>query len=142
MNAMKRLINSLALVAALLPAVLPAKVKLADYLPADSWAVVEVENLDALRKDLEKGPFGEMWNSPAMEKVKKLFDESMMDLPEEEEGEAIKEMFERLKAWSEKFDGQVAFSIGGLEDVMQLPDDDARQPEIIFLAETTGTSKE
>ena len=138
---MKRLINSLALVAVLFPSALAAKEKLADFLPADSWAVVEVEDLSALKEDLEKGPFGEMLDSPAMKKMKNLFEEGM-DLPKGEEGEAIQEMFDRMKAWSEKFSGQIAFSVGGLEDVMRLPDDDARLPEIIFLAETTGTAKE
>ncbi|MFP6854146.1 MAG: hypothetical protein VB980_00075 [Opitutales bacterium] len=136
---MNRLINYLALFAVLVPSLLTAKQNLADYLPADSWAVAEVENLDALKKDVEKGPFGEMWNSPAMEKVRKLVDESMMDFSEEgEQGEAIKEMLDRMKGWSEKFSGQVAFSIGGLEDILELPDEDARLPEIIFFGRNHG----
>lgn len=139
---MKHLIHYLVFAASLLPLGLGAKGKLADYLPADSWVVAEVEDLDALKEDLEKGPFGELWDSPAMEKIKKLLDENMLDFPEGEEGEVAKELIERLTTWSEKSTGQVAFSISGLEDVMKLPDDDARQPEIIFLAETEATSKE
>ncbi|MBG30356.1 MAG: hypothetical protein CMI31_10210 [Opitutae bacterium] len=139
--AMKHLINCLALVAVILPYSLAAKENLADYLPPDAWVVVEVENLAALEKDMKEGPFGEMWKSSPMENLKKLFEEGM-DFPDGEEGEAIEGMFDRLKAWREKFTGQVAFSAAGLEDIMELPDDDAHLPEIIFLAETTGTAKE
>ena len=139
---MKRLLHYLALHAFILPLGLAAKGDLADYLPVDSWGVAEVEDVAVLMEDLEKGPFGDLWNSPAGQQARKLLDE--LDFPKKgEEGEAAKELIERLKAWSDKLSGQIAFSIGGLDNMMEKEDDDELGiPEIIFLAETEGTSKE
>ena len=140
---MNRLIISFLLASCLLPCGLVAEPKLADYLPADAWGVIEVEDMEALTKDLEKGPLSEIWESPAMASVRKYLDLEELDFPDSETGEASKELVDRLLVWSEKLSGQIAFSIGGLDDVFkgQQPED-AIMPEIIFLAETKGTAKE
>ncbi|MFP6900397.1 MAG: hypothetical protein VCA36_05610, partial [Opitutales bacterium] len=140
---MKRLIVYLVLAVSILPCGLGAKPRLADYLPADAWGVLEVEDLDALTEDMEKGPLGELWNSPAMERIREYLGEDIFDLPDGEDAELAKEMIERLQGWGEKLSGQIAFSIGRLEGIIKAEEgDEAAMPEIILLAETEATAKE
>tara|TARA_B100001123_G_scaffold417520_1_gene520357 strand:- start:1133 stop:2971 length:1839 start_codon:yes stop_codon:yes gene_type:complete len=140
---MKRSLPALVVAFFLSPLGVLAKPSLAEYLPTDAWGVIEVENIATLQKEVGEGPFGKMWDSPAMKELKGYLLEEMMDFPEDEEGEATKELFDRILGLTEKFSGQAALSIGGLEQIVfEEKEAKADNPQIVFLAETDATLAE
>ena len=140
---MKRSLPALVVAFFLSPLGILAKPSLAEYLPADAWGVIEVENIATLQKEVGEGPFGKMWDSPAMKELKGYLLEEMMDFPEDEEGEAPQELFDRILGLTEKFSGQAALSLGGLEQIV-FEEKEAKvdNPQIVYLAETDATLAE
>ena len=129
----------IALVFLMVSSLLSAKVKLADYLPDSAWVTMEVDDLSKLQKDLKEGPFGNIWEHPG---IKQLRERLPKAFPENPENGPSKELFERIMEFGEQFSGQVAFAFGGVENMLEVDDDDEHGlPEVVLLAETEMTSE-
>mgnify|MGYP006915944331 CR=1 FL=1 len=123
----------------ILPSLLSAKVKLAEYLPDSAWVTMEVDDLSKLQKDLKEGPFGNIWEHPGIKQLRERLPKAFPDNPE---NGPSKELFERMMEFGEQFSGQVAFAFGGVENMLEVDDDDEHGlPEVVLLAETEMTSE-
>ena len=109
------------LVLLIVPFVLSAKGKLAEHLPDNAWMAMEFENLSKLQKNLKEGPFGNIWEHPG---IKKLRDQLPKAFPDNAENGPSKELFERMMEFGEQFSGQVAFSIAGIEKMLEVDEND------------------
>jgi len=118
---------------------LAADVRLAEFLPGDSWMTMEVEDLDKLKTDFREGPFSAIWEHPG---INKTLDEVMDSLPENPENGPSKALFERMKEFAGKISGQVAFSLGGVEKLFEGEEDgDPAMVDVLLLAETEMNSR-
>jgi len=127
------------LVLLIVPSVLSAKGKLAEHLPDNAWMAMEFENLSKLQKNLKEGPFGNIWEHPG---IKKLRDQLPKAFPDNAENGPSKELFERMMEFGEQFSGQVAFSVAGIEKMLEVDENDKHAwPSIVVLAETEMTSE-
>ncbi len=117
---------------------LSAKKRLAEYLPENAWVTMEIENLGKLQTELNEGPFGKIWNHPAIDKVRARL---IKQFPKNAENGPSKEFLDRMIEFSEKLTGQVAFGFGGVENMLETDENDKRGlPEAVLLADTTMTS--
>ena len=124
----------------IIPSLLFAKVRLAEYLPDNAWVTMEVDDLDKLQTDLKEGPFGKIWEHPG---IKQLRERLPKAFPENPENGPSKELFERMMEFGEQFSGQVAFAFGGVENMLEVDDDDEHGlPEVVLLAETEMTPED
>jgi len=124
----------------IIPSLLFAKVRLAEYLPDNAWVTMEVDDLDKLQTDLKEGPFGKIWEHSG---IKQLRERLPKAFPENPENGPSKELFERMMEFGEQFSGQVAFAFGGVENMLEVDDDDEHGlPEVVLLAETEMTPED
>ena len=124
----------------IIPSLLFAKVRLAEYLPDNAWVTMEVDDLDKLQTDLKEGPFGKIWEHSG---IKQLRERLPKAFPENPKNGPSKELFERVMEFGEQFSGQVAFAFGGVENMLEVDDDDEHGlPEVVLLAETEMTPED
>ncbi|MBT5910544.1 MAG: hypothetical protein HN727_07225 [Opitutae bacterium] len=131
---------ALALLILILPSLLSAKVRLAEYLPQSAWVTMEIDDLSKLQTDLKKGPLGKIWDHSGVEKLRERLSKAF---PENPKNGPSREFFDRMVEFGEQFSGQVAFAFGGVENMLEVDDDDEHGlPEVILLAETEMTPED
>ena len=122
-----------------------AETKLLDRIPGDSVLVVSVDDWSDFAEKIEDGPFGHFSKSTAWSKM----NEWMENKFESEFGEkeaAVEEIIEQMKEWKDSFDGGMAMSMGGfdqmVENLSEVEFKDLPPPTAVFLLDTEKTDKD
>lgn len=96
---------------------LSAKPKLADRVPHDAFLIVAVDDWEDFAEKIETGPFGSFSRSPAWEKMSEWMESEMEGGFKDEP--ALEEMMETLESWKDSMKGEILFSIGGLDRMLE-----------------------
>lgn len=122
-----------------------AETKLLDRIPGDSVLVVSVDDWSDFAEKIEDGPFGHFSKSTAWSKMNEWMENKFESGFGEKEA-AVEEIIEQMKEWKDSFDGGMAMSMGGfdqmVENLSEVEFKDLPPPTAVFLLDTEKTDKD
>jgi hypothetical protein len=122
-----------------------AETKLLDRIPGDSVLVVSVDDWSDFAEKIEDGPFGHFSKSTAWSKMNEWMEDKFESGFGEKE-DAVEEIIEQMKEWKDSFDGGMAMSMGGfdqmVENLSEVEFKDLPPPTAVFLLDTEKTDKD
>ena len=122
-----------------------AETKLLDRIPGDSVLVVSVDDWSDFAEKIEDGPFGHFSKSTAWSKMNEWMEYKFESGFGEKEA-AVEEIIEQMKEWKDSFDGGMAMSMDGfdqmVENLSEVEFKDLPPPTAVFLLNTEKTDKD
>ena len=113
-----------------------AKPELISLIPEDSFLLLEIDDLTEFSDQIEEGPLGEFVRSDGWDKISQwMIGEFKDDFSSDKANHEF--IIDILSEWMDSFNGQMIFSISGLEHVL-----DKKVPHSTLLLETELKEKD